>query len=319
VAGNGHPRQMTISRETLEKQNSAYGSTSDGPPEILRGAVGFGGDSRLPFLARPSLGMNMLLRTARLGALAATAILLPAWVVAPLTTKYRIDQSLTQEIDATAAGGAKQKIAFSTSSFVTVTLADSAGGKAIRVVVDSMRGDSATPIPPAVLDSARGAEFRGFVQKSGKLTGLEPVGGAKAAAQVQGLLSDFFPWTKPSLKVGESWSDTTAKTNGSGSDSVTVRRVSAYKAAANETHDSRKAVRVTEDFTSSVAGTQPTPNGPARIEGTGSGSGAYYVGNDGRYLGGSWQQQSSLKVSGSFAPQPLPITIVQKIKVSTLK
>jgi hypothetical protein len=263
--------------------------------------------------------MNMPLRTARLGALAATAMVLPAWVLAPSTTKYRIDQSLSQEIDATAAGGAKQRIAFSTSSFVTVTLADSAGGKAMRVVVDSMRGDSATPIPAAVLDSARGAEFRGFVDKSGKPTGLEPVGSAGAASQIQGLLSDFFPWTRPSLKIGESWSDTTAKTNGSGSDSVTVRRVSAYKAAANETRDSRKAVRVTEDFTSSVAGTQPTPNGPARIEGTGSGTGAYYVSNDGRYLGGSWQQQSSLKVSGSFAKQPLPITIVQKIKVSTLK
>jgi hypothetical protein len=262
--------------------------------------------------------MSMMLRTARLGALAATAMVLAAWVLAPSTTKYRIDQSLSQEIDATAAGGAKQRIAFSTSSFVTVTLADSAGGKAMRVVVDSMRGDSATPIPGPVLDSARGAEFRGFVDKSGKPTGLEPVGGG-AATQIQGLLSDFFPWTRPSLKIGESWSDTTAKTNGTGSDSVTVRRVSAYKAAANETRDSRKAVRVTEDFTSSVAGTQPTPNGPARIEGTGSGSGAYYVGSDGRYLGGSWQQQSSLKVSGSFAKQPLPITIVQKIKVSTLK
>jgi hypothetical protein len=260
----------------------------------------------------------MLLRTARLSALA-TAMTLPALVVGPSTTKYRIDQSLSQEIDATAAGGAKQRIAFSTTSFVTVTLADSAGGKAIRVVVDSMRGDSATPIPPAVLDSARGAEFRGFVERSGKPTGLEPVGSATAATQIQGLLSDFFPWTKAGLKIGDSWSDTTAKTNGTGSDSVTVRRVSAYKAAGNETRDTRKAVRVTEVFTSSVAGTQPTPNGPARIEGTGSGSGAYYVGNDGRYLGGSWQQQSSLKISGSFATQPLPITIVQKTKVSTLK
>jgi hypothetical protein len=68
--------------------------------------------------------MNMPLRTARLGALAAAAMVLPAWVLAPSTTKYRIDQSLSQEIDATAAGGAKQRIAFSTSSFVTVTLAD---------------------------------------------------------------------------------------------------------------------------------------------------------------------------------------------------
>jgi hypothetical protein len=252
-------------------------------------------------------------------ALAVATLVLPMQGRAPTTTKYRIDQALTQEMDATAAGGAKQKIAFTTSSFVTVSLADSAGGKVIRVVVDSLRGDSAVPIPAAVLDSARGAEFRGFLEKSGKPTGLEPTRPNPAAVQIQGLLSDFFPWIKAGLKVGDSWSDTTAKTNGEGSDSVTVRRVSAYKAAAAETWNARKAVRVTQDFTSSVAGTQPTPNGPARIEGSGSGKGSYYVSPDGRYLGGDWQQQSSLSISGSFAKQPLPITIVQKTKVIALK
>ena len=260
----------------------------------------------------------MLLRTAGLFTLV-TGLVLPALGDAPSTVKYRIDQSLTQELDATAAGGAKQRIAFSTTSFVTVTLSDSAGGKALRVVVDSVRGDSATPIPVAVLDSARGVEFRGFLEKSGKPTGLKPSSNASAASQIQGLLSDFFPWTRAGLKVGDSWADTTAKTTGAGSDSVTVRRVSAYKAAAREIKESRKAVRVTENFTSSVAGTQPTPNGPARIEGTGNGNGFYFVGPDGRYLGGSWQQQSDLKISGSFAPQPLPITIVQKTRVSPLK
>jgi hypothetical protein len=258
-------------------------------------------------------------RSTCLTTLAATALVLPTFDRAPNTTKYRIDQSLTQEIDATAAGGAKQNLSFTTSSFITVSLADSAGGKAIRVVVDSMRGDSATPIPAAVLDSARGAEFRGFLPRSGKPSSLEPVSGPTTAAQVQGLLSDFFPWIKAGLKVGESWTDTTAKVNGVGSDSVTVRRVSAYKAAGNETRNSRKAVRVVEDFTSSVAGTQPTPGGPARIEGSGRGKGFYFVSSDGRYLGGDWQQQSSLTISGSFASEPLPITIVQKIKVTALK
>jgi hypothetical protein len=258
--------------------------------------------------------MQMLLRVAGLAAIATGA---SVW--APSTTRYRIEQSLSQEIDATAAGGAKQRIAFNTTSFVTVTLADSAGGKSIRVVVDSIRGDSTTPVPPAVLDSARGSVFNGFLDKSGKPTGLQPSGSAPAATQIQGLLSDFFPWTRAGLRIGESWADTTLKTNGTGSDSVTVRRVSAYKAAAGDTRESRKAVRVTQDFTSSVAGTQPTPNGPAHIEGTGTGMGFYYVGSDGRYLGGSWQQQSSLRISGSFATQPLPITLVQKTRVSTLK
>lgn len=238
---------------------------------------------------------------------------------APSTSKYRIEQSLSQEIDASAAGGAKQKIAFTTRSFVTVTLADSAGGKTIRVLVDSIRGDSATPIPSPVLDSARGTVFSGFVERTGRLTGLQPTGSNPAGAQVQGLLSDFFPWVRPGLKAGQAWADTTAKTTGTGADSVTVRRVSTYKTAAGETRESRKAVRVMLDFTSSVAGTQPTPNGPARIEGTGQGSGVYFVSTDGRYLGGSWQQQSSLTISGSFATQPLPITISQKTTVSTLK
>jgi hypothetical protein len=261
----------------------------------------------------------MLPHSAGFTVLAATVLILPTSDLAPTTTKYRIDQSLSQEVDATAAGGAKQSISFNTSSFITVILADSAGGKAMRVVVDSVRGDSATPIPAAVLDSARGAEFRGFIEKSGKPLGLEPITGTSAAAQIQGLLSDFYPWIRAGLKVGDSWVDTTAKVNGVGADSVTVRRVSAYKASANATRGTRKAVRITEDFTSSVAGTQPTPGGPARIEGSGNGKGDYYVGSDGRYLGGDWQQQSSLKISGSFAPQPLPITIVQKTKVTTLK
>jgi hypothetical protein len=261
----------------------------------------------------------MLPRSAGFTGLAAAVLVLPASDLAPTTTKYRIDQSLAQEIDATAAGGAKQTTTFNTSSFITVILADSAGGKVMRVVIDSVRGDSATPIPPAVLDSARGAEFHGFIEKSGKPPDLEPIKGASAAAQIQGLLSDFFPWIRTGLKVGDSWVDTTAKVNGVGADSVTVRRVSAYKASANETRGTRKAVRITQDFTSSVAGIQPTPGGPARIVGSGTGKGAYYVGSDGRYLGGDWQQQSSLKISGKFAPQPLPITIVQKTKVTTLK
>jgi hypothetical protein len=249
----------------------------------------------------------------------AAFVVLPALGPAPVTIKYRIDQSLLQEMDATAAGGAKEVISFTTSSFITVTLVDSAGGKVIRVVIDSLKGDSATPIPAAVLDSARGAEFRGFVERSGKPTGLRPVHATSAIAQVQGLLSDFYPWSKAGIKVGQSWTDTTAKVNGVGADSVTVRRVSAYKAARTETRQPPSAVMITEDFRSSIAGTQPTPSGSARIEGAGTGKGSYYLGSDGKYLGGTWQHHSALKISGSFAPEPLPVTITQKTKVTTLK
>ena len=40
---------------------------------------------------------------------------------------------------------------------------------------------------------------------------------------------------------------------------------------------------------------------------------------DGRYLGGDWELHSAMKISGAFTDQPLPITITQMTKVTTLK
>jgi hypothetical protein len=243
----------------------------------------------------------------------------PAAPHAPLTVKYRIDQKLTQDIDATPAGQGKQSLTFSTSSFVSLTFADSAGGKAVRVVVDSMQGDSTAPIPSAVFDSARGAEFRAYLNAAGKLSELEAVDVPPAAARIQGFLSDFFPWVKAGVKAGERWADTSSRTTTDGADSVLVRRVISYRVLARETRSTGPAMRIASDYQSSVAGTQPTPNGPARIEGAGKGSGTYYVSPDGRYLGGDWQLRSALTISGAFANDPLPITITQTTKVTALE
>jgi hypothetical protein len=239
--------------------------------------------------------------------------------LAPVTAKYRVDQTLTQAMDASAAGKGKQTVSFTTSSFLTLTLTDSTGGKSVRIVVDSMRADSSAPIPAAVFDSAKGAEFRAFLSASGKLSELEGVTVSEAAARVQGFLTDFFPWVKAGAKPGEQWADTSARTTTDGTDSVVVKRVTAYRVVGNETRNARKAVRIASEYRSTVAGTQATPNGPARLEGGGKGTGTYYVSPDGLYLGGDWQLQSALTIAGAFANEPLPITITQTTKVTTLK
>jgi hypothetical protein len=256
----------------------------------------------------------------RLFAAAALAGLVTAATAqrAPVTAKYRVDQTLTQDMDASAAGKGKQTISFSTSSFLTLTLTDSADGRSVRLVVDSMRGDSASPIPAAVFDSAKGAEFHAFLNGAGKLGDLEVVNGTPSALRVQGFLTDFFPWVKTGVKTGEQWADTSAKTTTDGTDSVVVKRITAYRVVGNETREKRKAVRISSEYSSSVAGTQPTPNGPARIEGSGKGTGVYFVTPEGLYLGGDWQLRSALTISGAFANEPLPITITQITKVTAL-
>jgi hypothetical protein len=234
----------------------------------------------------------------------------------PVTARYRVDQTLTQNMDASAAGKGKQTISFSTVSFLTLTFTDSTGGRSVRVVVDSMHGDSTAPIPVAVFDSAKGAEFHAFLSAAGKLGDLEPIDGTPAALRVQGFLSDFFPWVKVGIKAGEQWADTSAKATTDGTDSVVVKRVTTYRVVGKDAP--RKALRVSSEYRSSVAGTQPTPNGPARIEGSGKGTGSYFVSPEGLYLGGDWQLNSSLTISGAFANEPLPITITQVTKVTAL-
>jgi hypothetical protein len=257
---------------------------------------------------------------ARLVVCSAAAVIAAAQPTAPkaVTAKYRVDQTTTQELDASSAGKGKQSLSFTTSSFVTLTLTDTTGGKSVRIVVDSMRGDSATPVPAAVFDSARGAEFHAFLASNGKLSELEAVNVSEAASRVQGFLSDFFPWVKADIKSGEQWADTSARTTTDGTDSVVVKRITAYKVMGKEKRDSKKAMRVISQYQSTVAGTQPTPNGPARLEGSGTGAGTYFVSSDGAYLGGDWQLQSALTIAGAFSNEPLPIKITQTTKVTPL-
>ena len=261
----------------------------------------------------------MALQQLRWSSLGAMALAVPTAAGAPVTMRYRIEQTVSQEVDATVAGQGKQTLAFTTNTFVTVTLTDSAGGKAMRVVVDSMRGDSTTPIPAAVLDSARGAVFRGYVTREGRPTRLETASGNAVGAQVQGLVSDFYPWTRGGVKVGETWTDTATVTTGEAPDTVAVRRITRYRARANEAAGSRRAVRIETNHTSEVSGTQPTGRGSAQIKGTGDGKGSYLLSSDGRYLGGHWEYNSALTLTGAFAPQPVPITLRQTTRVTTIK
>ena len=76
---------------------------------------------------------------------------------------------------------------------------------------------------------------------------------------------------------------------------------------------------ITTDHTSLVSGIQPTPQGPATIQGTGNGTGSYLVSPDGRFLGGEWQVHSALKLTGSFAKEPVPITVTQTTKVTAVR
>ena len=214
---------------------------------------------------------------------------------------------------------ANETLRFTTSTFVTVTLNDSAGGRTMRVVIDSVKGDSSAPIPPAVMDSARGGGSGPSVARRESLHPSRPPAPLLQRHRCRDSSPISIPGCRAGLKVGDAWADTTVNTTGAGSDTVTVRRITSYKAAASESRGNVRAVRITTEHSSNVAGMQPTPKGPAKIQGTGGGTGAYYVSPDGRYLGGEWQLHSSLNLSGTFAKQPVPVTVTQTTTVTAVR
>lgn len=255
----------------------------------------------------------MTARALALLALAGTAT--PA--APPAKMHYRVDQTIDQAVDASVIGGGQQQQRFSVSTFLSVTLTDTAGGKVVDAVVDSMRADSA-PVPQAVLDSARGTPLHGLLDPAGRVRDVKTLRDTPLAPQLTDIVSRLYPGLKPGLKVGDAWTDTTRTSSAAGGGSMTVSRITTYKATGTEARREGKAVKVETTFTSNVSGTQQTPAGPAQIEGSGSGTGAHYVAPDGRYLGGGYSMTSKLTLAGAFAPKPLPVTLTETFAVSAL-
>jgi hypothetical protein len=260
----------------------------------------------------------MSYRAIMMGAFGAGA-LAPLAAPAPTTSRYRVDQTVEQVVDASAMGGNEQRQRFTVSTFLTVTLADTAGGKTVHAVVDSMRGDSATPVPAAVLDSARGVALHGFLASGGRLGEVKSLTATPLEPQLTGVVRQLFPPVRPGAKVGDGWADTTESSSPGGGGTMSVRRVTTYKATGSETRAGVKALRIEAEFTASVNGTQQTPSGPATLQGTGTGKESYFLAPDGRYLGGTSSQTSKLTISGSFAPKPLPVSLTEIFTVSSLR
>jgi len=241
---------------------------------------------------------------------------------ATTTTKYQVTQRMEQEVDASGVGGGKQAFVVKTTSFIAVTLTDSAGGKALRVVVDSLRADSLPPGMPAdsLVRKAKGSTYSGFVDANGKVSNLKSSSPAVQGLQLETLLRDMWPRTRKGMKTGDSWVDTSSAVNKIGGGELNVRAITNYKAGASETVAGVKATRLDATVASQIAGTQATPGGSADIEGTGTGTWNYFIGPNSEFLGGTGTSTSNLSVT-IVGPQTatLPVTLKQSTDIKVVR
>ncbi len=232
--------------------------------------------------------------------------------------KYRVDMKTAQVVNLSAMGQGEQRAEFTSTAFVTVTLADTAGGQSIHLVLDSMLTDSTSPIPQEAVKAAAGSEWHGLVGKSGRITEFKAVGTRGVGEQFAGIFRQFLPPVPAGRKAGDQWSDTTEVTDDLGSGSLATRTVTNFQASA-ESFKGVRAMKVAAASSSSFNGTQNIQGQDAAIEGTGIATAAWFIAPDGAYLGGSLASKQELTLAGAFAPEPIPINVTIETTTTLLQ
>lgn len=233
----------------------------------------------------------------------------------PVTLKYRIAQTIEQTIDATAAGQGEQKVNLGYIAFVTVVLDDSAGGRTVRAVLDSISADStADPTLVGPILAAKGATGTGFVDPAGKLDGFETADTAQALQMgtLRGLVGSLFPRVKPSARPGETWTDTTVTTDSTGPAPSTRSAITNYKAS----QAAAKALKFDVTGSYSVAGS--AANG-LTYEGQGRNSGSFQRAAEGYLVDGTFSDNSDLSLTHPQVSEPMPMANVSTVSIALVK
>lgn len=238
----------------------------------------------------------------------------------PEPTRYRIEQRLESRIDLSAFGAGEQVQTQSFVWFATMSYSDSAGGRVVHAILDSVQADfGAVPVPQSSIDSARGSTFHGYLNAWGKMTSLTALKTSTMGATFESVLRNFHPRRKPGAKQGDGWTDTLDFEVKSPQGNVNIVTVSNYVLGGQEGWEGGRATRLDAAFSTAQSGTVETPAGPADMQGKGTGTGVHYLGADGRYLGGTATSKGESTISGSFAPSAIPVKQTYDIKVTVIK
>src|SRR5262249_21436635 len=153
-------------------------------------------------------GLMFLIAATLVGGLAAAHPRIPH--AAPVTTRYRVETKTETTVDLSGLGQPNQQVNLGVVSWIAVTVSDTAGGKELHVVVDSLKYDGgAAQLTQASVDSARGGTLHAFLDAKSHVQNIvtRPADNV-FLADVQGVIHSFFPKVSAAAKAGDTWVDT---------------------------------------------------------------------------------------------------------------
>ncbi len=234
----------------------------------------------------------------------------------PAAARYRIEVQTETVVDLSSFGGASTTILQNIVAWVSVTLADTTGGRTIHAVIDSARAESTPPVlSQASADSAKGGYLHGYTDARNRIRALKPSPNAGMVAEALGVIMNAF---LPRVPSGEGGVDTSEVNSETPTQNIKINVTTTYTRGGSESVAGVQGTRYNTAFTMSTSGTLESPMGTAQVQGTGTGSGSELLGPDGLYLGGSRTANISQSLTMGAAPAAIPVAVKQAITVTYL-
>jgi hypothetical protein len=236
--------------------------------------------------------------------------------------RYRLESKVQTTIDLSAFGQGTQDQIMGVVAWIGMTFSDSAGGRAVHVLVDSAKVDGTLPLGPESADSAKGGTISGYLDPTGHIKNLTSnPGGSLILTQIQATVASMlFPRARAGMKAGDGWMDTTETTNTANGSNLKTSTTVNYKAGGTETVSGLGATKLEADLVLSVSGTIENPMaGTMETTGSGTGHASFLVGPAGQVLGGTGASTINQNLKMAMAPAPIPVKVVQSITVTFLK
>ena len=235
------------------------------------------------------------------------------------TDRYHFEIETAMVTDLSELGQGEMELTVHLAGELSVAIAEDGG---ITIVLDTMTGSSegqGQQVTEEVLATMIGTTWTAVLDDKGRLSDLRAdSASSQAATQLEGIvLRGMFPYIPPGAAAGDTWADTLSYSSSTASGSRESTTYIEYTALGDTTYHGIKAMAVEAASTATSTSYQDAQGGLDR-NGTNSGTGLFYIGSDGKYLGGVRRVESEVEVSGPQLPAVIPVTANTTITLELL-
>jgi len=253
-----------------------------------------------------------LLTATTLGAGAARA---QSFEYAPGAARYKIvsQQKMTQE-----AMGQKQDVDVNGEQVISVNVGRKAKDTlSLAVSLDSIAMTNSM-MGAMDMSKAKGTKVSSLISPLGVVYS-SAVPDSGQAAEIGAALVRVLPRVIAGLKAGATWTDTSTTKQKTGGLDIERTTIGTNKVVGDTTIDGEKALKIERTNTSKMSGTGSAQGQPISFEGTGNGSGTFYVTPKGMFVGADSKDDVKAKITMIANGMEIAMTMANTSKVSRIK